>query len=308
MVTTATLFTAFAGVLTARAADSQLLAMVMPDAKVVAGVNVDQAKGTPFGLYVLTQMQSDSEGLQQLIALTGFDPTKDVHELLAASNATPGSKSPTGLLLGRGNFDVATIIAFATGKGALTETYAGVTIIEDPKKTAGLAFTGPTLAVVGDLANVKAALDRPSTGQSLPSAVLAQISQWSGTEDAWIVTTVAPGLLIPTTALGGNASGLLQQVQQASAGVKFGNNVVGSAAVQTDTAANATQMANAIQFLVNMMQMQAQSNPQLATLAQGFAVSAAGTTVKLSITLPQAQFQQLIQAKKAAAPHVGAAK
>src|SRR5450755_2331130 len=98
MVTTATLFTAFAGMLTAQAADSQLLSLVMPDAKLVAGVNVDQAKASPFGLYVLTQMQSSNSGMQQLVALTGFDPTRDVHEVLAATNGTPGEKQPSGLV------------------------------------------------------------------------------------------------------------------------------------------------------------------------------------------------------------------
>src|ERR1017187_2822234 len=140
IVTTATLFTAFTGVFAAHAADSQLLSYVMPDAKVLAGVNVDQAKASPFGLYVLTQMQSGNPGMQQLIALTGFDPTRDVHELLAATNVTPGAKSPMGLILARGNFDPATITALATSKGAPTEVYGGVTIIEDPTQAAGIAF------------------------------------------------------------------------------------------------------------------------------------------------------------------------
>ena len=85
----------------------------------------------------------------QIPVLNGLTPSTTMPGV-QVSSPTYNTIS-TGLLLGRGNFDVATITAFATGKGALTETYAGVTIIEDPKKTAGLAFTGPTLAVVGDL-------------------------------------------------------------------------------------------------------------------------------------------------------------
>jgi hypothetical protein len=310
IVTTATLFTAFAGVLTARAADSQLLSLVMPDAKVLAGVNVDQAKASPFGLYVLTQMQSGGTGMQQLIALTGFDPTRDVHELLAAFNGTPGDKTPNGLALARGNFDPTTITTLATSKGAATEVYNGVTIIEDPKKMAGIAFLNATLVIAGDLANVKAAIDRPSSGQSLSIAVIGQVNQWSNAEDAWVITTVPPSSLTPSSPLGGNAAGIFQQVQQAAGGVKFGNSVVATAAVQADTAPNATQMANALQFLLNMAQMQSQNNPQLTTLAQGLAITATGNTVKVTLTMPQAQFQQLIQQQKRAmaAPHVGVKK
>jgi len=303
IVTTATLFAAFAGVLTARAADSQLLSLVMPDARLLAGVNVDQAKASPFGLYVLTQMQSANSGMQALVALTGFDPTRDVHELLAASNGTPGAQTPIGLALARGNFEPATIVALAISKGAATEVYKGVTIIEDPKQTAGIAFLDSTLAIVGDVANVKAAIDRPGSGQSLPSAVIGQVNQWSNSEDAWVITTVPPLSLVPAaaaplpgaTGAGGAAQGIFQQVQQAAGGVKFGNSVVGTAAIQADTAPNAAQMANTLQFLVNMAQMQAQNSPQIAALAQGLVIAAQGNTVKISLTMPQAQFQQFLQ-------------
>src|SRR3954470_6662998 len=108
-LTTATLAFSFAGILPAKAADSQLLSLVMPDAKVLAGVNVDQAKTTPMGQYVLGQIQAQggTTHLQQLYALTGFDPTRDVHEVLVATNGT--GKEQTGLFLARGNFDPARI-------------------------------------------------------------------------------------------------------------------------------------------------------------------------------------------------------
>src|SRR5215831_10755875 len=106
----ATLFTAFSGVLSA--ADPQLLNLVMPDAKVLAGVNVEQAKGTQFGQYVLNQLQTTDADMQKLIAATGFDPRRDVREVLVASDGAPQSKK--GLALARGNFDVRRITVAAT--------------------------------------------------------------------------------------------------------------------------------------------------------------------------------------------------
>src|SRR5215467_5914381 len=99
--TTATLALSLFAVLPAQAADSQLLNLVMPDANALAGVNVDQAKTSPFGQYVLSQVQSQSQDMQKLITLTGFDPTRDVHELLAVSNGVPN----TGLVVALGNFN-----------------------------------------------------------------------------------------------------------------------------------------------------------------------------------------------------------
>jgi hypothetical protein len=169
ILTTATLFATLAGAFTASAADSQLLSLVMPDAKVIAGVNLDSAKSSTFGIYLISQLQANAAALQQLVTLTGFDPTRDLHEILAATNAV-GVGAHTGIALARGNFDVAKITALATLSGALTETYSGVTIIEDPKQAGGAAFLDATLVVAGDIPAVKAAIDRPHSGQSLPPA------------------------------------------------------------------------------------------------------------------------------------------
>src|SRR6476620_4797836 len=156
-ILTATLFTAFSGVLSA--ADSRLLNLVMPDAKVLAGVNVQQAKGTQFGQYVLNQLQTQDVHLQELVALTGFDPRRDVDELLVASDGVPQGK--TGLALAAGNFDVAKITAAATMHGAVAEQYHGVTILQGPKKQeAGIAFLNATTVAAGDIASVKSAIDR----------------------------------------------------------------------------------------------------------------------------------------------------
>src|SRR5271157_3190399 len=129
-ILTATLLTAFSGVLPA--ADPTLLNLVMPDAKVLAGVNVQQAKGTQFGQYILNELQSHDAEMQKLVTLTGFDPRKDVIELLVASDGVPGGK--TGLALAKGTFNVAMITAAATMAGVTTEVYGGVTILEEPKK------------------------------------------------------------------------------------------------------------------------------------------------------------------------------
>ena len=305
-VAAATFFAAIAGASAAHAADPQLVSLVMPDAKILAGVNVDSAKGSPFGQWVVSQIGLNNTGLQQFIALTGFDPTRDLSELLVANNGTTGGNGPSGLALARGVFNPATMTAAASGKGALTELYGTVTIVEDPQKQAGLAFLGQTLAIAGDLADVKAAIDRQTSPQPLPAAVAAQVTQWSGSEDAWFLSTVPPSSLASLSS-GSPAAGILQQIQQAAGGVKFGDSVVGTLALQSDNPQDATQLATSLQFLVNLAQMQSQNNPQAANLVQAIAVSAQGSTVTISETLPQAQFQQLLQSQKkamVAAPRV----
>jgi hypothetical protein len=292
-VVTATLLTAFSGVLSA--ADPQLLNLVMPDATVIAGVNVQQAEGTQFGQFVLNQMQTQNAQMQQLVALTGFDPRKDVSELLVATNGGPHSK--VGLALARGTFDVGKITAAATLAGAATETYAGVTIIENPKQTdCGMAFLDSTLVIAGDIASVKAAIDRQKIAQPLPAALLVQINQWSTSEDAWFVTTVPPSSLIPA---GGQPNPVLnasQNVKAAAAGVKFGAGVVFTAQATCDTAQNATTLGDVVKLLINMAQMQSNLDPTAAALIKSIAISTNGNVLNISASLPEDLFQKLLVA------------
>src|SRR5258706_16029343 len=93
----------------AKAADSQLVNLLPADAKVIAGVNVTQAKGSPFGQYVLSQIKLDNNGLKEITLETGFDPSSDVHELLAAGSGDPNTKKGNDLVIARGNFNIAGI-------------------------------------------------------------------------------------------------------------------------------------------------------------------------------------------------------
>jgi hypothetical protein len=304
MLSTATLAFAITSVLPAKAADPQLLGFVMPDAKVVAGVNVDQAKTSPFGQYVLSQVQTQDPEMKKLEALTGFDPTRDVHELLVASSGVPGAtkESQAGLFLARGTFDPGRIAAAATADGGTTELYKGVTIIEDPKHTHGVAFLSTSLVVAGDIANVKGALDRQSAPSVLPASLMTQINQWSTSQDAWGISTVPPTTLHPPAdapKVPGLNSGAaaFQTIQSAAGGVKFGSVVVVTAQAQADNPQDATQMGDALKLLAMLAQMQAAKEPAAAALAQSLQVSTSGSTLNVSVSLPEDQLQQLVKPK-----------
>jgi hypothetical protein len=297
IATATTIAVVFAGVLPARAADPQLLGLVMPDAQVLAGVNVDQAKATPFGQYVLSQIQTGDPKFQELINLTGFDPTRDVREVLVASNAVAGKHS--GLMVARGMFDPARILSAATSHGAVTETVSGVTIIEEPQKTNGIAFLDSTIVVAGDLANVKAAIARQSAPSTLPAALSTQVSQWSNSQDAWAISAVPLSTLHPPASApqvpGLNGQGTFQAVQSAAGGVKFGALIVASAQVTADTAQNAQAMGDALKMLANLAQLQSAQNPVVGALVQSLKVSSNGTVLNASVSLPEDQFEQVIK-------------
>jgi hypothetical protein len=306
MLTTASLVAGFVVIFPAAAVDTGLLNLVMPDAKVLAGVNVDQAKNSQFGQYVLSQVQTQNSDLKKLEAQTGFDPTRDVRELLVASNSTGGTDH-TGLFLARGTFNPGLIAAAATSHDAVTESYNGVTIIEDPKKMHGVAFPDASLAIVGDIANVKAAIDRTKSPSSLPASIVSQVNQWSGSQDAWGISTVPVSSLHPPSTVPGTPGmngQVLQNIQSAAGGVKFGALVVVTGQAQAATAQEAQQLADTVKLLANLAQMQAGSDPIAASLAQSLTVSTSGTTVNASVSLPEDQLQQAVKPKAAVKRHL----
>lgn len=310
ILTAAAVATAFCGVLPARAADSRLLSLMMPDAKVIAGVNVDQARVSPFGQWVLSQMQPQEAGLQQLKTLTNFDPTHDVSEVLVATSG--GAQQHSGLLAARGNFDTAKINALALAQpGAVSETYNGVTIVEDPKKSTAFAFLDGSVVIAGDIANVKAAIDRqaPSKQQPLPADVLAQINSWSTTEDAWVVTAVPPASLAPAAGMppipGVGAQGqnnAFANIQRAAAGVKFGANVVVKAQAQAANGDEAKQMGDALKLLASLAQMQANADPNILAVVKSLAVDATGSALNVSLSVPQDTLVQILKSGAQAHP------
>src|SRR5271165_3660604 len=109
------------------AADPVLMSLVMPDATVIAGIQVDQAKLSPFGQYVLSHMQPDDAGYKSFVQETNFDPKRDLSEVLMTSNVT-SDVSSHWLILARGVFDTRTIAAAVQAKGGSVTQFQGVNI------------------------------------------------------------------------------------------------------------------------------------------------------------------------------------
>jgi hypothetical protein len=219
-------FLLFAGLLPA--ADQQLMNLLMPDAKVVAGINVDQAKNSVFGQFMLARIQNGDEHLAKLTSVTGFDPRRDLREVLMGTIGQPGQQ---GLVLGRGTFDAARIFAAARLGGHAVETYNGVDILtgKEESLTHALAFLDGSIAVAGDLASVQAAIDRHAStaASSIDPALAAKITELSNSLDAWSVSTVPLAALasqkIPDTKLNGMLNtDVVKSILQTSGGIKLG--------------------------------------------------------------------------------------
>jgi len=177
------------------AADPALLKLVMPDAKVIAGIQVDQTRNSLFGQYVLSHMRVDDAGFQAFIAQTGFDPRTDVSEILIASNWESADAGSRWLVMARGSFDPGKIASAASGNGITTVNFQGVDILvhsspAKPEVQNAVAFFDSARAVMGDLASVKAAIERQKSLAPPSNDLVAKVAGLSSKNDFWFATLV----------------------------------------------------------------------------------------------------------------------
>ncbi len=287
------------------AADPALLQMVTPDAQVLAGLQVAQAKNSLFGQYVLSHLSVNDTGLQEFTAETGFDPRQDVSEIVMASTGQPKGANSHWLVLADGTFNVSKITAAAQSNGGVPATYQGVNLIThtgaNSQQTFAVAFLGTTTALAGDLASVQAAIARKQSGAPADSNVVAKAQQVSSANDFWFVTLVPLSNFagaIPNSNLSGAMQGnVLAGVNQASGGVRFGDPVTLSAEAIARSAQDAQSLVDVVKFLAGLAQMNKQNNPsaaQAANLLNSLQATASGNVTTISLTIPEQQLEQLL--------------
>jgi hypothetical protein len=288
--------------------DPGLLALVQPDAKMLVGIQVTQTQSSPLGQYLLSQVQLDSTA-NKVMTAAGFDPRRDVREILAASG-----DSFAGVLLGRGTFQTAKISKAAVQAGAVSSTYRGTEILtlknsgDAKNKLAGsIAFLDASTMAAGDTDAVKAVIDRHAGGsdrRALSVELAERARQISAVNDAWLAS------LTPPSAVSGAAKNsqlgpfenLLQAALQLSAGLKFAaTQVTLSAEVLTRTAQDAQSMADVLKFFAGMLQQAGNSGPnaspnaaKMPSFADATKISTTGPVLHLTISVPEQQMEQII--------------
>jgi hypothetical protein len=297
----------------ASAADPQLLKLVMPDAKVVSGIDIDKVRSTPFGMFFLNQLPAPDSEFQQFVNATGFDPRRDIHEILMASPGDPAKKS--GLLLVRGDFDTARILALFAAMGKTPEVYKGVAILSSgtPKKanavSEAFAFLDKSTAVAGDLDSVHGAIDRRiSAGGSLDAGLAGKIGSTSASQDAWVVSIVpfsSFANVVPNKNVSGALQGdLIKSIQQSSGGVKFGSMIEISGELTARNDQDATSLADVLKFFMSMAQMNAPSHAELGKLLQNLTVNTEANAVKVSLAIPEIEMEMLFKMTGHQAPRI----
>lgn len=298
-------FSALSLAAVASASDPQLLKLVMPNAKVVSGVDIDKVMLTPFGRFFLNQLPAPDPGFQEFVTATGFDPRRDIHEILMASPGEPGKKS--GLLLVRGDFDAARIMALAKSIGRPAENYHGVDILaggggKTHAISQALAFLSNSIAVAGDVDSVRGAIDRRNSGSGVSDAGLSsKVASTSVSQDAWVVSIVPISSFagaVPNKNVSGALQGdLIKGIQQSSGGVRFGSTIEISGELTARNDQDASSLADVVKFFMSMAQMSSPTsgNSEVSSLLHNLTVNTEANAVKVSLSIPENDVEMLIK-------------
>lgn len=285
----------------ALAAEAPLVNLVPSDAKAIGGVNVARTLSSPLGQYILNQMRQDDPGFRQMVEETGFDPRRDLRDVVFASTSTTGKHN--GLVLARGVFNGPQILAAAQKKGGTLTSYNGVQMLLSPKGEVGVAITDGSLVIAGPEALVKAAIDRRAAGAAI-TALARKATEFDSKYDAWFV---ANGVVMPSPNVRPNSpmappAAALSAIQESSAGVEFGSvvRITGEAITRSDKDAQA--LVDVFRFVMSMAQLNRDNNPdfqRFESVMNSVNVSAQSNTVKFSAAIPEADLEQIIKPRRA---------
>ncbi len=298
------------------AVDSGLLALAPSGSQMVGAMDVDGSRNSAFGQFFLGQISAHENGFQQMIEQTGFDPRRDLQSVLFTAVPPQGSGTQGSFaVIARGSFDQNRIKNAAQKGGSVLQQFQGVDLFVNKSGSNQTAFGFPDvgLAVMGDIASVKQVIQNRANPTVLDPALQEQIAN-VGSNNAWFASIVpASSLSLGTSydAAGAKSTAMdsarvLQAVIRSSGGISFGPsaNLMFNAVARSPQ--DAAALADVMRFVVSMLQTQSGNNPQAAQLApalNSMKLNTDGSSVHVSLQLPESTLEQMLKQPAGSTSH-----
>jgi hypothetical protein len=248
---------------------------------------------------VMDQMKADDPAFRMFVDSTGFDPRRDLQEVLMISNAVRAKDK--GLVIARGVFNGPQLMQFVSkqdGGRSSVSSYKGVQLLTSPSgDNNALAVLDGSIALAGTAELVKAAIDRRAANTALDPRMLAKVAEVSGAYDIWAVTS-SPALAAEMAGDKRLPADALKAIEQSSGGVKFGTMIRlgGEAVTRSDKDAEA--LADVFRFFSGMMKMNEKKpvNP-MTSMLERVELKTIANLVQFSLSIPQAEVEQMLKNK-----------
>jgi hypothetical protein len=261
-----------------------LVQMVPPGATSLVGVRMDEVRNS--GFYKELIQQSKLPSVEQFARETGFDPRRDVRELLFASTKSGG------VLLARGTFHVNAVKeAKPVRHGVYTVQTLGAN---------GYCVLDSTLAVAGDVPSVNAALDEWRSGKHVAAQpLLAHGKQIEPSYPFWGVSSGFAGFLadnMPRAASGIDFSKIFRGLEDTWFEATFTGGFKGSVHGVTATDQDAINLRDTARGLIGFGRLNVPENqPDMLKLWDGISVEQQGRAVAILADVPQNLVDQLVK-------------
>ena len=286
--------------------DSGLLALVPAGARIVGSVDVTRARGSEFGQYLLSKSEADDAHFQEMVTETGFDPRRDLQQIVFETGGPSGSASQNSFaILARGTFDRQKIEVLAKTKGATVQTFQGSEIIvnKDHGQQTAIGFPDVGIAVMADLSTLEQILNNRSNPTVLDADLQSKINAVGSANDAWYVSLVGGSFLAKhlqqeTDQSISQQARALQGVVQSSGGVKVGATIQMTFDAVTRSEKDAQSFSDVVRFVASMVQMQRQNDPRSSILASSLdtmTLQNSGTGVHVAISMPEKNLEELAE-------------
>lgn len=295
------------------AVDPGLLALVPGSSKFIGGLDVDRARSSQLWQYAAGKGHADDKQFADFVQQTGFDPRRDLQQIVVAGSANAGQSDAKFAVLARGNFDQPRLIASAKQKGFMAQNFQGVELLVDksqPKGGNAFAFLGDGIGVMGDQQTVKQIIANRASASTLDAAIQARATKTAADNDLWFVSVVLGSEValhlnpVPINGAQTNSSEkqgwpqaqALQAVQQATGGVQFGDMVRFTLDAVTRSPKDAMSLADVVRFFASMVQMQRQKDLRAEIAAAAFdnmELATNGDAVHMSVAFPEKGLEKL---------------
>lgn len=283
------------GLVRAERVDNVLAQMVPADSVGLIGMRMEQLKSTP--LFQKLVAQEKIPQLDEFARESGFDPRRDVRDLLFAST---GKQT---VLLARGTFH---LNALLTDK-AKKFSYHGYVIVSTGGSSAipqagrgGFCVLDSTLAAAGPLPALEAALDQYKSGnRNNAAALLARARSIPENYQIWGITAGSANLIsenIPGTSGVPEFGRILQSLQNTLFESDLRNGLKGMAEGYCASARDAKTLADAARGMVGMARLKTpEDQPELLRVWDGIQVAQADRKLTLTVDVGQDLVDQLLK-------------
>lgn len=266
--------------------DNVLDKMVPPGSTSLVGARMDLLKRTLFYRQMVAAQKLPQ--IDQFAEETGFDPRRDVRELLYVQ-APEGS-----VILARGSFHVNDAVL----KGAKHTRHGVYDIVGQGNN--GLCILDATLAIAGEIPAVTAALDEWTTGKhTAAQPLLARLRTVEENAHLWGFSEGAAGFLannIPNLSTGIDFSKIFRGLDDTWFQADFSAGLRADIHGTTATEKDAQNLKDAFKGIIGLGRLYTpQNQPELVRLWDGILVEQATRALTIHADIAQDLIQKLIQ-------------